>query len=379
MIDLLRSALPAHNDPALAEAARRPWIVDQAKAGLAEARRVPKYATLNLSRWFRKNRKLGSRDRPIVSDIVHGVIRHEAFLLRSGARSVDDLFAMWAAMIEGDHFLSVEAASPAEDLATALNVPGAVANEWLDVLGIEEAAAFSQALNQRPAMHIRANLLKTTRLQLADLLKEEGVNTTEIPAVDTGLEVVGRANLTQTEAFKEGLFEVQDASSQMLCAALPIVPGMRVLDLCAGAGGKSLAVAALGGRVTATDIRSSALDELEKRAERAGAEIAIEEPEPAPIVLVDAPCSGSGRMRRNPALRWGLTDGDHLDTQKSLIVAAAELVAPGGLLAYATCSLFRSENDHRVPDGWEVEAEQTLWPHRDGTDGFFWRFMRRDR
>ena len=377
MTDLLRSALPTHNDPALAEAARRPWIVDQAKSGLAEARRAPQYATLNLSRWFRKNRKLGSRDRPIVSDIVHGVIRHEAFLLRSGARSVDDLIAMWAAMIEGDHFLSVEAASPAEDLATALNVPGPVASEWLDALGVEGAAAFAQALNQRPAMHIRANKLKTTRLQLAENLKAEGVETTEIPAVETGLEVVGRANLTQTKAFKAGLFEVQDASSQMLCSTLPIEPGMRVLDLCAGAGGKSLAVAALGGRVTATDIRSSALNELEKRAQRAGAQIAIEEPEPAPLVLVDAPCSGSGRLRRNPALRWGLTDGSYVDTQAALILAATELVEPGGLLAYATCSLFRRENDHRVPDGWRVESERTLWPHVDGTDGFFWRFMRR--
>ena len=377
MTDLLRSALPVQPDPALAQAARRPWIVDQAKAGLAEARRAPQYATPNLARWFRKNRKLGSRDRPIVSDIVHGVIRHEAFLLRSGARSVDDLIAMWAAMVEGDHFLTVEPASPAEDFATALNVPGPVATEWLEALGVEGAATFAQSLNQRPAMHIRANNLKTTRPQLAERLEAEGVVTTEVPGVETALEIVGRANLTQTEAFKAGLFEVQDASSQMLCAALPIEPGMRVLDLCAGAGGKSLAVAALGGQVTATDIRSSALNELEKRAQRAGAQIAIEEPEPAPVVLVDAPCSGSGRLRRNPALRWGLNDGAHVDTQAELIRAATELVEPGGLLAYATCSLFRRENDHRIPEGWRVESERTLWPHVDGTAGFFWRFMRR--
>jgi len=284
---------------------------------------------------------------------------------------------MWAAMVEGDHFLTVEPASPAEDFATALNVPGPVATEWLEALGVEGAATFAQSLNQRPAMHIRANNLKTTRPQLAERLEAEGVVTTEVPGVETALEIVGRANLTQTEAFKAGLFEVQDASSQMLCAALPIEPGMRVLDLCAGAGGKSLAVAALGGQVTATDIRSSALNELEKRAQRAGAQIAIEEPEPAPVVLVDAPCSGSGRLRRNPALRWGLNDGAHVDTQAELIRAATELVEPGGLLAYATCSLFRRENDHRIPEGWRVESERTLWPHVDGTDGFFWRFMRR--
>ncbi len=377
MTDLLRAALPDQPDPELALAARKPWIVDQAKSGLKEARRAPSYATPNLARWFRKNRSLGSRDRRVVSEIIHGVIRNEALLLRAGARSPDDLVARWADLIEGNRFEHLEASTPAEDLATALNVPGPIATEWLETLGDAGAAAFAQSLNRRPAMHIRANALKTNPSRLAEMLSEEGINTEPFHGVGTALTVIGRANLTGTEAFKQGLFEVQDGSSQMFAAALPISTDMRVLDLCAGAGGKSLAMAARGARVTATDIRSKALDELEKRARRAGARIAIEEPTPAPLVIVDAPCSGSGRLRRNPALRWGLVDSTHLAVQAELIEAAMDLVEPDGALAYATCSLLSRENDHAVADGWVVESERTLWPHTDGTDGFFWRILRR--
>jgi 16S rRNA (cytosine967-C5)-methyltransferase len=136
-------------------------------------------------------------------------------------------------------------------------------------------------------------------------------------------------------------------------------------------------MAARGAEVIATDIRSKALDELEKRAERAGANIAIEQPSPAPLVVVDAPCSGSGRLQRNPALRWGLVDSIHLEVQSELLQAATEFVEPEGTLAYATCSLFRRENNPAVPAGWRIEAERTLWPHTDGTDGFFWRILRR--
>lgn len=377
MTDLLRSALPCELDPNLLEVVKRPWIVEQVKAGLKEARRAPSYATPNLARWFRKNRSLGSRDRPVVAALVHGVIRHEALLLRAGARSPEDLTLMVAALLAGDRLESLAAVSPAEDFATALNVPGSIANEWLERLGVDDAAAFAASINTRPPIDIRANTLKTTRAELKATLLTEGVETIEHSTVTTALEVVGRANLSQTAAFKAGLFEVQDRSSQAFCQSLSISKGVRVLDLCAGAGGKSLALAARGARVTATDVRSKALDELERRAERAGASIAIEEPRPAPIVLVDAPCSGSGRLRRNPALRWGLTAGSLVATQAELIAASAGLVEPGGVLVYATCSLLLEENAHSCPEGFELVSEQTLWPHIDHSDGFYWRVMRR--
>ena len=226
-------------------------------------------------------------------------------------------------------------------------------------------------------MHIRVNTLRTSRSDLARMLAKEGIETKPVDAVDTALTIVGRANLTNTTAFKSGLFEVQDTSSQMFAEALPIKRGMRVLDLCAGAGGKSLAMAARGAKVSATDIRAKALSELEKRARRSGADIAVEEPTPAPLVVVDAPCSGSGRLRRNPALRWGLVDSTHLAIQAELIEVASTFVEDGGTLAYATCSLLSRENAHPTPDGWVVTSERTLWPHTDETDGFHWRFMQR--
>ena len=160
--------------------------------------------------------------------------------------------------------------------------------------------------------------------------------------------------------------------------ALPVTASTTVMDLCAGAGGKSLALAARGARVRATDVRSKALDELKKRARRAGASIAIEQPSPADLVLVDAPCSGSGRLRRNPAIRWGLTDQAHRRTQAELLVAATDFVGPGGILVYATCSLLSRENDHPTPAGFTITESRTLWPHTDNSDGFYWRVMTRD-
>ena len=136
-------------------------------------------------------------------------------------------------------------------------------------------------------------------------------------------------------------------------------------------------MAARGAAVVATDVRSNALSELTKRAARAGVAIAVEDPSPAPLVVVDAPCSGSGRLRRNPALRWGLVDSAHLAVQAELIEAASELVEADGVLAYATCSLLERENQPPLPPGWVTESEHTLWPHIDETDGFFWRLMKR--
>ena len=378
MTDLLRCALPREPDLALSENAQRPWIVNQCLQGLTEARKDPAFATPNLARWFRKNRSLGSKDRRIVSEMIHGIIRHEAFLLRAGARSHEDLAQLWTQIVAGERFENMEPASPSEDFATALNVPGLAAEEWLQRLGRDAAADFAQSLGMRPSMQIRSNGLKTDRDTLAKTLEKEGVETKPIEATSHGLSVIGRANLLATKAFKSGLFEVQDASSQRLCEQLPIERGTRVLDLCAGAGGKSLALAARGARVVATDIREKALRELEKRADRAGADIQLEQPSTAQIVLIDAPCSGSGRLRRNPALRWGLTDRTHIEIQRELLDAATEWVARGGLLVYATCSLFERENDHPTPPGWSTVEENTLWPHIDHSDGFYWRFMRRE-
>ena len=174
--------------------------------------------------------------------------------------------------------------------------PGPGCGEWLAVLGAEAAAKFAASINRRPPVDIRVNTLKTDCAALQASLEEEGVETRIGGAIDTHLEVVGRANLVNTQAFRSGHFEVQDRASQAMCAALPLEPGMSVVDLCAGAGGKSLALAARGAKVRATDVRSNALEELKKRARRADA------------LVIEQPFSGcgsrrwparSGRLRRN--------------------------------------------------------------------------------
>jgi len=376
-MDLLRCALPSEPDVTLAETARRPFIADHARQGLAAARESPLHATPNLARWFRHTRRLGSRDRRTVSEIVHGTIRHEAFLLRAGARSDEDLIRMYADLIAGDRFDHMQPASPAEDFSSALALPLPVATEWLETLGPEDASRFGATQAARPPLTIRANRLRCNRDQLAARLEDEQIQTRAIPAAPDGLQVVGRANLQALASFKEGWFEVQDASSQRAVAALGDVEGFKVLDLCAGAGGKSLALAAAGAIVRATDPRSHALNELTRRANRAGAEIDIGDPAPADIVFVDAPCSGLGRMWRTPAIRWAYRPGMCVDLQREILEVAVDFVRPGGRLIYATCTLLQAENQHSLGEGWKPESTATLWPHRDGSDGFFWQIWTR--
>jgi 16S rRNA (cytosine967-C5)-methyltransferase len=377
MTDLLRCALPTESDSDRSETAARPFIADHILQGLAAARATPSHATPNLARWLRQTRRLGSRDRRIVGDAVLGVIRHEAFLLRAGARSDIELIAMWTAMIGGERFEHVQPASPAEDFSSALALPLPVAAEWLDRLGPDGAARFGQVQTQRAPLTLRANRLRCSREQLAERLLEEGHQTAPVPHTIDGLQILGRANVQALQSFKDGWFEVQDASSQRSVAALGDVDGVEVLDLCAGAGGKALALAAGGARVRATDTRSKALYELEKRAKRAGAEIAIEEPEPADIVFVDAPCSGLGRLWRTPAARWTYQPKMCVGLQAEILEAAADFVRPGGQLLYATCTTLQVENSHAPPEGWQIESTQTLWPHLDGSDGFHWQIWRR--
>lgn len=375
--DLLRCGLPTEPVPFLAEAIARPKLQDGAAQALAAARKQPRYAAGVLAKWFRKARWLGSKERPVVQEAVFGVVRHEHLLTRAGAHTDEDRIAAWGRLIGGDRFEGIDNTAPAEDFATALSLDYQTAAEWLDVLGPQEAAAFGAALSRRAPLCLRTNLLKTNRDALQARLEDEGIQTRHTHAAPHGLIVEGKANLQALQSFRDGWFEVQDEASQLLVEALPVEPGQRVLDLCAGAGGKSLGLAARRARVTAFDIRDDALRELVKRARRAGAAIDIDEPKPAPVVLVDAPCSGTGRLRRDPALRWGLEPGALVQEQQEILAAAAELVEPGGLLAYATCSLLEAENDPVRPDGFEDVGHQWLWPHRDQTDGFFWAFFRR--
>jgi 16S rRNA (cytosine967-C5)-methyltransferase len=217
-------------------------------------------------------------------------------------------------------------------------------------------------------------------------LDAEGITVQPHALAGTALEVTGNARKVQTSAaYRDGLVELQDAASQAVVEALPLADGMRVLDHCAGGGGKTLAMAARARlRLYAHDIAPRRMADLPERARRAGVAVTLtERPEaaaPYDLVLVDAPCSGSGSWRRDPEGKWALTPGGLdglLSEQAAILDRVAALVGPKGRLAYATCSLLRAENAGQVdrflarhPQGWTREVERSFLPV-DGGDGFY--------
>jgi 16S rRNA (cytosine967-C5)-methyltransferase len=286
--------------------------------------------------------------------------------------------------------------------------------------GREAATALLAAMNRRAPLAARANRLKNTREELAERLQHENVTTQPLPLTADGLELLTHVNAYGLDAFSEGRFELQDAGSQIIAELVAPPPRGTIVDACAGAGGKTLALGALAanrGRLTAFDVSDHKLEELRTRARRAGLTnvqaLLVEETLPtseelalhgrADRVLCDVPCSGLGTLRRNPEARWRLTPAD-LDElparQRAILDRYAALVAPGGRLIYATCTVARVENDDVVdaflaahPTFVEVPAKEILGraraeaigdgtrlrllPHVHDTDGFFAAVLRR--
>lgn len=250
--------------------------------------------------------------------------------------------------------------NPVLRLAIRQSLPDWVAQLLVDQLGLARAQSVAAALNAHPPQTLRANLLKGTREETQAALLAQGIQTVPSAFADTGLRVTGAgADVFQTQAFREGRVEMQDEASQLVADVVAPPPGSMVVDMCAGAGGKTLAIGARmtnKGRILALDVHDKRLEELRRRARRAGlhtveARVLGEEPPPvrapgAMRVLVDAPCSGLGSLRRNPEARWRLTPEDisRLQSQQLAIAESAlKLVAPGGRLIYATCSFARAE------------------------------------
>lgn len=261
--------------------------------------------------------------------------------------------------------------------------------------------ALAQALNKPPAQYLRANRLLGDAKALKEALRAEGV---QCDALDQDCVRLQRfANVFRTQAFAQGRFEQQDWGSQQVAALLAAQPGMTVIDACAGAGGKTLALAAqMGnkGRLLAMDIFDGKLQALRKRARRAGVHNLetrlIEGPATikrlkgkADRLLLDVPCSGVGVLRRNPDCKWTLAN-DHIDNlvaiQRQILDSYPRMLKPGGLLVYATCSLLPQENELQVADFIErsqgqfvLESEQTLSPLTGDTDGFYMALLRRQQ
>ena len=353
-----------------------------------------------LTRWGRSNRFAGSKDRAAIRDYVFDVMRirrSAAWLGRAGTGRGLMIGLLRAQGIAPETLFTGEGHAPAplmdyeEALAEgklpqhdAWNLPDWLVELFSEALG-DEAENTAMALQERAPVTLRINTSKTDTSKAVLMLNEAGVEVIENPLSPTALTVVeGNRRIRNSTAYLEGFVELQDASSQAVVDALP--KSLRVLDYCAGGGGKALAIAARGAdAIFAHDIDPSRMRDLPLRAARADAEITqLESSElarsgPYDLVLVDAPCSGSGSWRRAPEAKWRLTR-EQLDqtmqVQDNILEQAMALVAQGGTLAYATCSILPDENRARVDAFLERHADwKCVWDRtfavNDLGDGFY--------
>lgn len=383
-----------------------------------------------LKDWFRSRRFAGSKDRRAIVAQVFLVQRHRAsYTYRIGSDTArarliaalldqgEDVAALFQggygpAPLTDEERMAIAAKRPAPPAWVVGEYPEWLEGELIRAFGSQLPCAMAAMITRAPT-DLRVNLLKAKRADLMTSLASLGIASTPTTFAPDGLRIIGQApNLVRTSLYQEGTFEVQDEAAQIVACLCAARPGMRVLDLAAGAGGKSLALAAImrnRGEIFASDIRASALEELQRRAIRAGISIIktvapgdIESAGPFDMVLVDAPCSGSGTWRRQPELRWRLTPSRLLaltNIQDQLLDQAAGLVRSGGRLVYATCSILPVENQDRIsafrgrhpaftptnlreiwvgnmPPGLGVDFRAS--PILTGTDGFYCAAFRRN-
>jgi 16S rRNA (cytosine967-C5)-methyltransferase len=419
-----------------------------------------------LDRVLRRERRLYANERRAVAETVYGMLRAQGQLewllgLKSalslegsaqgrGAAPLDPstLYALWlartgaatpqaaakrlgasasviAAALDRADARIAALADPVDRLAVEGSLPRWIAEAFAAELGLEEARALAAVMNERAPLTIRANLLATTRDALQERLAGEDVVARPTRFSPWGLVLDGHANAFGLASFQEGLFEIQDEGSQLIALAVGARAGQKVADACAGAGGKALALAAEmhgKGSLLALDSDAGRLDEAKRRARRAhvhnlrdrtipsgqDAEAALADlAGQCDRVLVDAPCSGLGTLRRKPDARWRLAPTDparFAALQRELVLRFAKLVKPGGRLVYATCAIGRAENadvagfiEREVAGlsplplaaalgeplarslGAEGSSTLQLLPHRHGTDGFFLAGFQRAR
>jgi 16S rRNA (cytosine967-C5)-methyltransferase len=358
-----------------------------------------------VTRYFKQRRYAGSKDRRAVRELVFRAIRRSAERPESGRAAVLGLAEDEAALLE----LFGEPRGPEPMKADEMASSAAIVPDWL-VSELSPLVAEDEwpSLLERAPLDLRVNAVRASR---DDLLKEFP-DATPTRLSPWGIRLAPDSRIDDHQAFQSGLVEVQDEGSQLIALACEPGNDESIVDLCAGAGGKSLALAsaAPGARILATDSNRARLAKLRPRAERAGATIETRLLNPpkeleeladvsgsADAVLVDAPCSGSGTWRRNPEGRWRLSP-ERLDrlvaSQSRLLDIGAELVRPGGHLIYAVCSLLSREGAGQIDDflsrhsSWQMQetpfaagrldgAGRLLTPGHDGTDGFFVARLRR--
>ena len=388
-----------------------------------------------LSGYFRAHRELGQHDRAFIAETVFGVLRRRYGLeYHTGAATPRRLLLAWLNRVQGvslrqlepllgrDDALWAAALKATPELASPLYV-AAELPPWLAAMLVAEMPegeilALGRALAQPAPLDLRVNALLTTREKVLRQLIIEGINAQPTPHAPLGIRIDGNPALSRNPLFTSGRIEVQDEGSQLLCYLLAPKRREMVVDFCAGAGGKTLALGVLmqsQGRLYAFDVSEARLNKFKPRLKRSG----LSNVHPQLLasendlkvkrlagkidrVLVDAPCSGFGTLRRNPDLKWRQSEAGIAELaakQRAILTAAAALLKPGGRLVYATCSFLRAENQDIVaaflaahPHFSLVPANEVLkqqhialdtgeflqlYPHRHGCDGFFAAVMAR--
>ena len=339
------------------------------------------YADKVVQKVLKIDKRWGKRDRGFIAETIYEMVRYKRLYAEIADVKTpfrrQDLFRMWAVWavlkgIELPDWKQIETTPERrikgkfDELSKIRKYREAVP-DWIDELGVKALGeklwtAELAALNVKAEVILRTNTLKTTKEKLRKILLEEGIDVEPIKGYASALRLPERANVFQTEAFKKGYFEVQDASSQLVAEILDVKPGQRVVDTWAGAGGKSLHLAALmenKGQLISMDIYGSKLKELKRRARRNGAHnIDTREITSTKVfkklygtadrVLIDAPCTGLGVLRRNPDSKWKMQP-EFLEkitkTQYEIIRSYSKIVKPGGKMVYATCSIIPQENN----------------------------------
>ena len=371
-----------------------------------------RYADKVIEKILKQNPKYGSRDRKFIAETTYDIVRWYRWLKEVSNANDNDYWKwlgswlirknielpMWSEFKEIDAGAVSANFQKKYSLSIQQSIP-----DWLNDLGKEELSLNWElqitSLNEEARVVLRANTLKGTVKSIQDKLKVEGIETTNNLDFPYALILDKRMNVFGSKAFKSGLFEVQDAGSQLIAPFLKVESGMRVIDACAGAGGKTLHLAALmnnKGRIIAMDTEEWKLTELKKRARRAGVSNVetrlIESAKTikrlsgtADRLLLDVPCSGLGVLKRNPDAKWKLSH-DYIrkviELQATILNDYSVMLKSGGMMVYATCSILPSENEKQVArflkskSEFDLLEENHCWPS-DGFDGFYMALIKK--
>ena len=373
------------------------------------------YADKAVEKALKRDRRWGSRDRKFVAETIYDIVRWKRLYAEiANVKEPFDrpniwrLFSVWCVLkgIPLPEWNQIEP-TPTRRIKGRFDTLIKIRKfkesipDWIDNIGVEELgeelwSKEINALNKKAEVILRTNTLLITKEELKKQLRIENIHTEFIPRHPDALKLKERANVFKTEAFKKGFFEVQDASSQLVASYLDVKPGMKVIDTCAGAGGKSLHLASLmqnKGQIIALDIYQSKLKKLKVRARRNKIHNidtrVIDSNKPikklynkADRVLIDAPCSGLGVLRRNPDSKWKLAPEflkNIKETQQNILQQYSKMLKKGGKLVYATCSILPSENQLQIEKfltseegkDFTLVKQNKVLAHTSGFDGFY--------